>query len=339
MNQRDSPQAINDQAAEWVARIDSAPLDAAVQAELDEWLARSDRHRGALFRATIAWRMLDRASALGHGEIMTKSAHEVDRPVDARQDETDPEGAIDPRFPRRRFLWSGGAIAASLAAAGVGWRFWSHGPERIETALGEIRHMSFQDGSLASINTASKMEVNFRPNARNVRLEAGEAWFQVAKDSTRPFVVSVEDVRVRAVGTAFSVHRLDQGVDVQVTEGAVEVWSGDQERNKEIVPAGLKTFVSYSQGPQAPVEDAVGIDRKLSWRDGALKFEGDTLGEAAAEFNRYNAVKLEIDPALANEKIVGRFRTNEPDTFAKSTSVMLGTRVTIGEGRILVAKN
>ena len=66
---------------------------------------------------------------------------------------------------------------------------------------------------------------------RNVRIDKGEAWFQVAKDKKRPFVVAAGDVRVRAVGTAFSVRRLEEGADVQVTEGVVEVFRPESFHN------------------------------------------------------------------------------------------------------------
>lgn len=324
MSQRDTATVINDRATEWVARIDAGPLDAVAQAEFDDWIARDDQHRGAFFRATVAWRMLDRASALADGEAAPRALA--------------PDEATATSPTRRGFLWGGGAIAASVAAAAVGWTLLSPGPTRIQTALGEIRKVALSDRSIATMNTATTLEIDFRPARRDVRLAAGEAWFEVAKDARRPFVVAVGDVRVRAVGTAFSVRRLAEGADVQVTEGQVEVWTVGRERHRLVVGAGARTLVTNLDGPQPAVVDTTGIDRKLAWRYGALNFEGDTLGAAVAEFNRYNRVKLEVDPALADEKIVGRFRIHEPAAFARSTSMMLNARVDEGGGTIRITE-
>lgn len=329
MSQRDTAKAINDRATEWVARIDAGPLDAAAQAEFDDWIARDDQHRGAFFRATVAWRMLDRASALAEGGPA--------RPASALEEAAATSIHHGSSSTRRGLLWGGGAIAASLIATVVGRGLLSPGPTRIQTALGEIRKVPLGDNSIATVNTATTLEIDFQPARRDVRLEAGEAWFEVAKDARRPFIVAAGDVRVRAVGTAFSVHRLAEGADVQVTEGRVEVWVVGREHHRLAVGAGARTLVTNLDGPQPAIVDTMGINRTLAWRYGALNFEGDTLGAAVAEFNRYNRVKLEVDPALANEKIVGRFRIHEPAAFARSTSVMLNARVHEGGETIRIA--
>jgi len=328
MTQRDTPQAINDRATEWVARIDAGPLDAAAQAELDAWVASDDRHRGAFFRATVAWSMLDRASAL------------------ANREQTQPVVAADPApedyhrpVARRGLLWGGGAIAASFVAAALGWRMLAPRPLRIQTAAGEIRHVPLGDGSHAALNSATLLDVDMTTTSRKIQLEAGEAWFEVAKDASRPFLVSTGEIRVRAVGTAFSVHRLAAGADVQVTEGKVEIWVVGREPQRVIVGAGARMLVSTLDGPRPAVADAAGIDRSLAWRDGALEFQGETLSAAAGQFNRYNRTKLVVDPLLADEPVVGRFRIHEPGAFAQAASTMFDARVQTGPDTIRIARH
>src|SRR5690606_3799472 len=129
------------------------------------------------------------------------------------------------------------------------------------------------------------------------------------------------------------------GVDVQVTEGIVEVWRDGQEGAPRRVSAGMRTFVGKTRGDPRVVVAGNEIDRSLSWRTGQLVFEGDTVAEAAAAFNRYNAVKLEIaDPALGQEEMIGRFRTNEPDAFARAAAALLGARVETGPDRIVLSR-
>lgn len=324
MSERETAEAIHERAAEWVARLDRAGDDPAVAAELDAWLAGDDRRRGALFRAQATWTMLDRASALRGGR-RPRETEETDR------------GAW---LSRRGLLWAGGAAAASVAAVMAGVPFWRQPVERIDTAVGEIRRVPLADGSLAAVNTQSRLEVRLRPEVRQVALNVGEAWFQVAKDRARPFVVEAGDVRVRAVGTAFSVRRTADGADVQVTEGVVEVWSVDDPGNIRRIAAGGRTFVSDEAGPATTVQAGEEIDRSLAWRNGQLIFDGETLRQAADEFNRYNAVQVRIDdPALADERFVGRFRTNEPEAFARAAATILNARARVGSDEIVLSRS
>ncbi|BBE35276.1 FecR family protein [Sphingosinicella microcystinivorans] len=328
MSERETPQAIHDSAVAWVVRLDRSGDDPQARAELDAWLAGDKRRQGAFFRAQAAWRMLDRASALRGGQ-RNEGPQDVDRSA---------------WLSRRKVLWGGGMAAASVAAIVSGVALWPRSAtqiagERIETALGEIRRVPLSDGSLAAVNTQTKLAVRIEPEVRHIALDQGEAWFQVAKDRARPFIVEAGEARVKAVGTAFSVRRTDDGADVQVTEGVVEVWKVGDEGNVRRVSAGARTFVSDATGPAPVVEASIEIDRTLAWRNGQLIFDGDTLGEAAAEFNRYNRVKVEVaDPALAGEKMIGRFRTNEPDAFARAAAGLLGARVDISADRIVLSR-
>ncbi len=321
---------INEAAIAWVARLDRDPGECD---GLDAWLVGDPRRRGAYLRAQAAWTMLDRASLLGDSR---QEPDPADEPASADATALD----IGGRGVSRRHLIAGSAaIAASLAAGGA-WLFLPLGDEHIATATGEIRRVPLADGSVASVNTDSRLSVAIRPEIRRVALAKGEAWFQVAHDRTRPFVVEAGEIRVRAIGTAFSVRRYESGAAVQVTEGIVEAWKRGEEAHPVRIAAGARAFVSETATiPVAPQLASAEIDRKLAWRVGQIILDGDTLAEAAAEFNRYNAQQLVIpDPVLAREKLVGRFRTNEPDAFARAAAGMLGARADIGTTEIRLTR-
>jgi transmembrane sensor len=218
---------------------------------------------------------------------------------------------------------AGVALAASL----VGVALIMTGPHRYGTSLGEIRRVPLSDGSVVAINTQSVVEVAMHPNVREVTLARGEAWFQVAHDKKRPFIVSAGRIRVRAVGTAFSVRRHDDGAEVQVTEGVVETWTVGEENRRVQVAAGSRAYVAEYEPPK-PIPASGDIERSLAWREGQIVLEGQTLDEAVAQFNRYNAKKLLIsDPGLAAEKLVGQFRATDPKTFAEAIATTLGATV------------
>jgi len=303
MVERESAADIEADAARWVVRVDRD--GDAVRSELDAWLAGDRRRVGAYARAEAAWTHMGRASVLA---------------LEA------PPAKVETAPIRRRSVIAGfGALAAGLAAAVVAPRLLAR---RYDTALGEIRRVPMADGSVAAINTDSQLEIAMQPRLRAVKLERGEAWFAVAKDPGRPFVVESGPVRVRAVGTAFSVRKREAGSDVLVTEGVVEVWTQDGKTPPRRVAAGERVFADNEAGILTPPKADADLTRQLAWRDGQIVLDGQTLAEAAAEFNRYNDRKIQVaDPRLADERFVGWFRTNDPEGFAEAAATTFNGKV------------
>jgi transmembrane sensor len=299
-------------AAAWAVRH---PLDAEERLALEAWLAENPRHAGALLRAQAGLSVLGRALVTDAGDAKTYS--------------------VPAAAPSRRWFVAG---AGSLAAAAVGIIGWSRfAGERIETARGEIRRLPLQDGSVATIDTSSELRIKLSAETRQIALQHGQAWFQVAKDRSRPFVVDAGIAQVRAVGTAFSVHREGGLVQVAVTEGRVAVWAKDASGTMSILDAG--EYATFRSGEASPVTGSApaAIERSLAWRSGEISLENETLGNAVAQFNRYNRVRLVVeDEALARERLVGLFKLDDPALFAETlaTSLDLSVQVTASEIRL-----
>jgi len=302
VEERESAQQIEEAAVRWLWRLDREGRTPEREVELESWLAGDLRRRGAYLQAEASWRLLDRASLL-------------------TGDDAPPAGGHSGLFARRKMLIGGGAaIAASLAGLGLVLTSGRH----ITTAIGEVRRVPLGDGSTAAVNTQSAIQVSFHTRQRTVRLNDGEAWFQVAKDAGRPFVVEAGNVRVRAVGTAFSVRRRESGADVIVTEGVVETWALLGEDRMLRLAAGEAAFVNADPGGTSTITPKVDVDRKLAWREGKVELSGETLAEAVDEFNRYNQSKLVIrEPTAARARLYGEFRADDPSTFAKAANASL----------------
>jgi transmembrane sensor len=299
----------DEDAARWAIRLDGGPLSDAEQSTLDAWLAAGERRRGALLRAEAALAYLDRGRALAE-------------PAEA--------GTLyRPTFGRRAFL-VGGSFGGLAAAGFVGFLLTRPRTLEIETAIGEVRRVPLADGSVASVNTNSKVAVAMAGERREVTLEEGEAWFQVAHDKARPFVVEAGDVRVEAVGTAFSVRKREGGADVLVTEGAVEAWVVGREGARTRIAAGSKGFVANTASAVEVVAASGDIDRALGWRTGELALNGESLDYAVSELNRYNTRKIVIDDRkLGREPLVGYFRTDQPESFGRAVATMFGAKVVV----------
>jgi len=89
--------------------------------------------------------------------------------------------------------------------------------------MGEHQSHTMPDGSILWLNSSTKIEVSYSRAFRRIKLLTGEAHFEVAKDATRPFEVYANDRLVRAIGTAFSVHKVNDNIEVIVSEGTVEL--------------------------------------------------------------------------------------------------------------------
>lgn len=316
---------IDQTAAEWVARRYSGRPNAGDDAAFQAWHDADPRHAGAYLRAEAAWVLLDRSQVLTHGDGAAEDV--LSSPLSA------PVARARPEPTRRAVLM--GAVAASIAAlAGMAWFLRSR--LSFETGRGELRKVPLADRSLAAINTDSRIDVAMGPRRRDVQLVKGEAWFEVAKNPDAPFVVSAGDIRVRAVGTAFSVRRHDDGADILVTEGIVETWSVREPGRKTRLIAGDQAFVADA-AKVATAYQPDEVTRKLAWRERKIILREETLSDAVAEFNRYNEQQIVIaDPSLAGLKLVGGFDVDQPEDFARSVHAASEAPVSIRADRIII---
>ncbi len=296
---------IDDIACRWAATIDRG-LAPDEEVRLAAWLAADRRHRGALLRASAALSLLDRGRALASGD---------GEPAHAR-----------PRRDRRWLYGGGGAIAAMLVV-GVVIGSSTARTERIDTRVGEIRRMPLADGSVAMVNSDTVLRVAYTKARRDVEVAKGEAWFEVAHNSARPFVVASGPFRVQAVGTAFDVRRDGDAARVVVTKGVVRIWSIADARAVRHVAAGHGATLRVGSPVQVAALAPQASDQQLAWREGRIVLDNMTLGAAVAEFNRYNNEQLAVAPQLAGRRVVGWFRIYDVDGFAAASAAMVGGRV------------
>jgi len=311
----DSPEATHrsQAAADWLVLRDRG-LTAAEQDEFLEWLAADPRHGEwlALHRAVVA-----DFTALAHWR---------------------PEHSAEPNpdllAPRRRVRWLAPTLLAAAAAIVIGFTLWQREPASHPAPL--ARRL-LEDGSSVELNHGAVVRDAFTPKERHVDLLSGEAFFSVAKNPNRPFVVHAGDVDVRAVGTAFSV-RLEAGVvEVLVSEGRVGV-RHEKSGAPESLTAETATFVDAGQKvtiplathnvPEVTNATQAQISRHLGWQAQLLDFSSAPLAVAIAEFNHRNRIQFEIaDPELAAMPIVASIRSDNIEGFAQFLAAAPGVEV------------
>ena len=298
---------IDEAASEWVARIDRG-LDRQEERALQDWLASDARCREALDLAQGVWKNLDRA------QVFKIAAEQNQQPA-------------RPRRSLKPLAYAAAALLA-VAMAATGMRY---SRTHVSTRTGEIRQVPLADGSRVTLDTRTRIALDYGDHSRLVRLDAGAALFEVAKDPTRPFVVRAGAVQVRAIGTAFVVRRnSDTDVQVTVTKGAVDVWSNNRPGGSVVrLKAGSETSL-VGGATMAPPRDLTPaqIARVTEWKSGTLDLDGMTLGQAAAQINRYNIRQVVIpDSRLAAQTLIGHVNTSDPLAFAQATAAMLDASV------------
>jgi transmembrane sensor len=327
---------IETMAANWFVRQDSASLSTPEQAAFEAWLDADIRHRVAYLRLQKTWDRTERLRDLRplDSEIDADllSAHEeLTSYAGSRWLRATDGGSRIGRGRRCVF-----ALAAVLAIVAVGLAAWMAvyraSWQSFSTELGGFSRIVLEDGSTVDINTDSALSVRITEDGRQVTLVRGEARFKVAHDPGRPFQVEAAGAAVRAIGTSFSVRvRGDEQVEVLVTEGRVAIGAADDDLRELSTSAP-----TISAGEAATVQSArvlvrkIGqedITRRLAWTAGQLSFEGETLEQAVAEFNRYNRRQLRIaDPQIAQKRIGGSFEATDPVSFAAALETTFGIR-------------
>lgn len=320
---RETAEEIDSVAADWVARLDRGDLSSAENEALDIWLEGDPRRAGAFAKARAVSMLSERARALGPG-------------YDPRTFETPRKPPV--QMSRRQLLWGGSAAAASVAAASVaGYAVLGQG-QAYATDRGQMKVVALSDGSVVSLNTASRIRVHYTSNRRTVHLDEGEALFDVAKDAVRPFLVLAGTTRVAGDGGSFAVRHLTNApVEVIVRLGSVEVAPQAAFASSLHVDANMRVAAPQDSGVvRAPTAVApIEIERATAWREGRIAFQGDSLAKAAREFERYSDTRIVIDdPAIAREEITGLFQVNDPVGFAHAVASSFDLQVAVSEKQV-----
>lgn len=337
---------VEELASRWFARRHADRWTDDDQRTFDAWLEEHPAHRIAWIRLEAAWNEAARLKALGAGvppgvipprgscgSPRFSPPETPETPASVGTSRAVPRsGAQNGRQRRRNALL---AITASvLLAISAGFYFHTIGlfaGNHYATQVGAVDTVPLPDGSRVMLNTDSRIRVALEAGERRVELERGEAFFEVAKDPMRPFIVEAGDKRVVAVGTQFSVRRDHNDIRVAVTEGKVRIENAstplrakaqrqepsasDMGSAAVILTAGS---VAQTANTEVLVHEAAGaeVSELLSWRTGYIVFRDISLADAVAEFNRYNVRKIVIaDPAVAGIHIGGNFRANNADAF------------------------
>jgi transmembrane sensor len=231
------------------------------------------------------------------------------------------DGLPQPRpVLRRRSVLAG---IGTVAVAGAGFAVWQGAYAGVyETGVGEQKHVTLSDGTIAFLDTDTRLREQYTASLRSVDLERGRVDFRVRPDLHRPFMVEAAGQRILADRTTLDVRRDGDRISVVLIEGRATVLAvAHAERQRLALEGGERAIVAENVTPHI---DRPNLAPLVAWQYGQAMFESETLAAAAAEMNRYSTVRLVVDDAaIANLKLSGVYRVGDNIAFARSVSQLL----------------
>ncbi|WP_322965065.1 FecR family protein [Sphingomonas fuzhouensis] len=321
---------IEQTAAEWIARQEGGDWSAEDSDALRSWLDEGMAHKAAFWRLRHGWAAADRIGALGFQPAKPRSRR-------AR--------------PWRHWVKNRPAIASAVAASlalvvGIGAVTLRTRPSDapapkpmlVQTPVGGQRTIALHDGSRVQLNTATVVRTAKDADTREVWLDKGEAYFDIAHRPDHPFIVHAGPRTVTVLGTRFTVRRDGEKVTVAVLSGRVRVEDAIDGASSRAAVIG-KGDIAYAQSHGTLVALAAPdqVNAMTGWRDGVLIFNNRRLADAVADFNRYSTLPIRIDdPAVANIRIGGTFQIDNSTGFLHLLQSAYGLEVRQRENEILV---
>lgn len=312
------------EAAEWfvVIRTENDSNAESIQAWL-KWMDRHEGNRAAFDAVSAAWHGTPGSLALEmpSTEDLLADDYDGEQPIEEWLGKHSPSGGAcmngterKVRIPQRAWLAAAAVLIAILSVLTMNRYFdprASHSDE-FTTKVGEQIEITLADGSHVWLGPRSRLLVAFDKQRRDIQLTAGEAFFSVKKDRSRPFTVRSAGGDIIAIGTAFNVRAIDdEHVIVAVSEGVVAVTPKAQSAGRAAasvrVGSGQQlTFTARQPIKTLTVLQSPTLGERARWRDGVLVYRNEPLQEVIGDIVRYSNVEIVIaDAAVGHLRYSG----------------------------------
>lgn len=333
---------VREQAAEWLVAFDDGEIPLPEKRAFLGWLKQSPDHIKEFLQLSALHAELAQDQRLQNsidelvasartGIVDLEAATSAEPPSDdfGKHRESGQENNRESSRRARSATWRGIGIAATVLIGILTAVWMGQGAQTgqvYRTELGEQRSIALEDGSMITLNTLSEVHVAFTERSRQVKLVAGEALFDVAKDPERPFYVDAGPMRLTVLGTRFNVYRQSKQTVLTVVEGRVAVAATPSQPIGNAGSSSLPTLTA-SAGNQvaAPVNgsgmmlaEIPAAEVSIAWTQRKLIFKDRPLADVAEEFNRYNRRPLKVDdPELGSRPITGVFNAHDAELLGK----------------------
>ena len=298
-------------AADWLVRLHDAPGDEALAVAWLQWCEEDPKNLQEFCSAQSVWHAANPSAptVVSQPEIIAQ--------------------------PRQRWsrVRTWGLAATLLIAIVMGSSAVMHLGEQellqsYATPIGGTGSSVLPDGSRVELDADSRITTRYTARQRSISVDFGEAYFLVAKDPARPFLVDAGDMKVTAVGTAFNVRRNNDRVVIAVSEGRVQLDNNNESTDiaapsKGATPLEAGQQAIYSHESRTVTIAEIKAADVASWRSGVLKYMHEPLGSVAQDLSRYHNKRIIIsDARLSAMPFTGTvFSTRIDDALSALESV------------------
>lgn len=241
------------------------------------------------------------------------------------------------RKGRRRSLAALLGVAGFCGGGGLAWQLWRSEVAQWRLALaaprGRTLRQRLPDSSVLSLDALSSAEVAYYADRRAVTLLAGAAFFDVARDTDRPFTVDAGSARITVLGTRFGVEIDDDHADVQVESGRVQVQALAGEGGPAAEPVLLGPGQALRVVRRAAARGAsryrtlpMAAEAVAPWRRGVLQFDATPLRDAVRRLERYGST-VTVAPEVASLAVSGQVRISQASDWLAALPAVLPVRV------------
>lgn len=299
----DKPLSTQQQAEEWFLKLRESPEDKQLLSQFEGWKALHPDHEEAYLDQLLLWHDL---------EVLDEASTSVVPP-------------LQPISSKRKNWFSIAAaavvlLATTLLSANYYWSDTARGRADYLTHSGQRSVHQLSDGSVIRLNANTAVDVNLTSTQRQITLRRGEAYFEVAKDSRRPFVVQAQGMRIQALGTAFNINLTGEWQRLDLVEGKVSSILAQQPET--LLLAGEQ--LTWRSEVQQPVAKHM-LSRAPSWSRHVLRVNNMTFTTLLDELNRQYAVRFQLlNPQLASLRVTATLPLSDVASAMKVLRQALG---------------
>ena len=307
------------EAADWVVRAGEEGFSAEEADALNQWRQLDIRNERAYRELTDLWEEIP--SAVGEGADPNSACN--DNLVQKTEGQNGWVGRAS------AWLTLATAVAATIILFFVPTLVSDNPTEHFATEVAQVSEIGLSDGSIATLAPKTAVDVEFSKSERRLKLQEGEAFFEVAKAPGRPFFVDTGSSYIKVVGTKFNVDRTDESVRISVLEGTVQIFGTAVDDNAEPLAtlgrgdvAEISTL-SNGEAQLASLSKGNNLSELSTlaggWRDGWLAYDGAKLAEIVSDLNRYYAPGISMsDPKLGQLRVTASFKSTRIPQFIES---------------------
>jgi len=332
---------IKEQARFWVSLFEAGDVSTKEQASFQEWMNTSPQHVHEFCKTEQLWKDLSLVENYGQDVAAAEYIQAFSERIKSFWQKPNNKILANPQPILGNFKLVL-ITACLLAAITITSLFIAEGPVQTTaytTEYAEHKDIVLEDGSHIFLSARTQFETSFSDGVRHASLTSGEAFFDIAKDSDRPFIITVGTTEVFVTGTQFDIHRADDTIRVAVAEGTVEVTQNNEtsETNEKRFLRANQHIVATESGKISDVLTITG-NKPGAWRSGRLSYMQHPLYSLVSDLNRYYMPGVTVmDESLNSIEITTSFKIEQIEQMMTALAASNPVKVEkTPEGRFII---